>query len=169
MSFKKICKYCGKDFESESRNTRYCCQECCDKAQEVNKKKIKTRKRKRKEYDKNKEINRALSSAYSLAHKVAELYRIPKKCSCHLKGYQDECSGELQLHHDNGNPFDNSPQNLLWFCNHHHAMADEEHGRINMVDTYNECVDGAGFEEEEDKSSKMIEIFLSKLGVEVNG
>ena len=86
----------------------YCSQDCCDKAQEVNKKKQKTRKRKRKEYDANKEINRALSQSYAVCEKVFELFKIPKQCNCLEHGFTDECSGVLERHHK-VNPFNNSP------------------------------------------------------------
>ena len=159
--YHKTCKYskCGKEFTSTSRNQRYCSDECCEAAQEINKKKTKTRRRKRKEYDQNKEINRALSSAYALAHKVADLFQIPKVCNCHEKGYTTPCSGEFELHHENGDPFDNSPWNLKYYCRHHHAKADDEHANVNMVDTYNKCVDEAGFEDDDKKHIKMIQVF----------
>lgn len=144
--FDKICKNvkCGKEFKSTSRNQRYCSDECCEYCQKVNTKKMQSRKRRRREYDKNKEINRMLSKSYSLAHQVAEEFGIPKVCECVLRGddlHENPCSGELQLHHKDGDPFNNSPMNLGWFCNHHHAEEDEKHGRINMITLWQECME----------------------------
>ena len=93
--YKKVCKYCGSGYESDSRNQRYCSTDCCEKAQVVLKKKTKKRAVKRKEYDKNKEINRALSVAHNLCEKVFELFRIPRVCMCKELGLEGECSGQL--------------------------------------------------------------------------
>ena len=158
--YKKICKYCNKDFESVARNQRYCSTDCCSKAQEVNKKKQKTRKRKRKEYDANKEINRALSQSYAVCEKVFELFKIPKKCNCQAYGFDDECSGEMERHHKDGNPFNNSPDNLEYMCRRHHAKADDLHANVNVVTTYAKAIDEAGFEDDDVKHEKMIEYFM---------
>ena len=141
-AYEKFCRYdaCQKTFWSDSRNQKYCCQECADKANKKIVIRNKRRKVKRVEYDKNRDINRALSSAYQLAHKVSDLYKIPKKCNCASHGFTDKCSGELELHHCNGNPFDNSPNNLEYECARHHKMCHDKVGDINMVDTYNEAV-----------------------------
>ena len=156
MVYNKICKYCGKEYQSSSRNARYCCQECCDKAQVKRKKQNKVRAKKRKAYDENKEINRALTKAYSLCQTVFELYQIPKVCSCARYGFSGECTEDLQRHHLNGNPFDNSPWNLVYLCSRHHKMYHDRRGDVNMVETYNEAKDEAGFEDDDKKYIKMI-------------
>ena len=164
--YSKVCKYCGKEYTSTSRNQKYCCQECSDKAQKKNKAIKKKRARRRKEYDENREINQALSAAYSLAHKVADLYMIPKVCGCGSYDCCDgECEGELQLHHRDFNPFNNHPKNLVYLASNHHAQvhADAKDSAVNMVETYKEGIDLAGFEEDDEKYKVMIAHLDSKL------
>lgn len=159
--YNKKCVYCGKEYQSTARNSRYCSSECCEKAQVVNKKKKKVRQKKRKLYEENKEINRALSKAYALAHEVADLYKIPKVCA--HSDYDGECTETMELHHKDLNPFNNAPWNLEWICKRHHKAHHDRLGDVNMVETYNECVDSAGFEEEEDKSDVMVKCLKEKL------
>lgn len=159
MMYNKVCKYCGNEYTSESRNSRYCSKECCDKAQVVRKKKGKVRARKRKEYHENEEINRALTKAYSLCSAVMELYRIPKVCVC----ADETCSGDLQRHHKDLNVWNNSPNNLEYRCVHHHSQVHTTMPDINMVDTYNEAVDAAGFEDDDKKHEKMIQYTMDKI------
>ena len=140
--YKKKCIYCGKDYESDSRNQRYCSDECCSKAQDKNYKQKKTRARKRREYSKTQEIQRALASAYALAHKVAEVYEIPKVCVHKLNGEVDEnneCSGDFELHHLDSNPFNNAPWNLGWFCEKHHKVEHTRKGKVNVVQAYKDA------------------------------
>jgi hypothetical protein len=158
--YNKICKYCGKEYQSSSRNARYCCQECCDKAQVKRKKQNKVRAKKRKAYDENKEINRALTKAYSLAHTVAKLYGIPKVCCC----ADEHCNGPLELNHKDLNPFNNSPWNLEYRCLHHHKAYHDNQGDVNMVGTFNEAVDDAGFEDDDKKYLRMSEYTKNKIG-----
>lgn len=158
--YNKVCRNpkCGKDFKSTSRNQRYCSDECCAYCQGINKKKMQVRKKRRREYDKNKEVNRMLSKSYDLAHKVAEEFGIPKVCGCVLRGddlEKDPCSGQLQLHHEDGDPFNNSPRNLGWYCNHHHAQEDEKHGRINMITLWAECF---AIEEEQERLEHYVRV-----------
>ena len=164
-AYKKTCKStkCSKEFYSDSRNQRYCCQGCSDYMQGVNKKRTKVRARKRKEYDKNKEINRALTKAYSLCETLFELYQIPKVCNCAEHGYTTPCSGPLERNHKDLNPFNNSPDNLEYMCKSHHAKYHTEMGDVNMVETYNEAVDAAGFEDDDKKHIVMIEYTVDKI------
>lgn len=145
--YKKICKYCNKEYESDSRNQRYCSDKCCAKAQEKNYKVKKTRARKRREYSKTQEIQRALAQAYTLAHKVAEAFGIPKVCYCKLNGECDqegnECSGELELHHEDSNPFNNSPWNLHYYCAKHHKVEHTKKGKVNVVQAYKDAEEQA--------------------------
>jgi len=155
--YEKFCKYskCERDFWSTSKNTKYCCPDCADKAAGRIRKRNKVRRQKRKLYEENREINMALSNAYALAHKVAVIFKIPKRCSCTEEGHV--CKGPLQLHHKNLNPFDNRPQNLEWDCASWHKSLHDKLGDVNMVTTYNDSIDYAGFEEEDEKYLKMIE------------
>lgn len=154
---------CGCDYQSLSRNQKYCSDECSELMREAVKKRTKVRAKKRKDYDANKEINRALSKSYSLCETVFELYRIPKVCNCKAHGFEDRCSGALERHHKDGNPFNNSPDNLEYGCRHHHPMMDAEHASINMVDTFNEAWDSAGFEDEDKKSAVAIKYTMNKI------
>lgn len=140
--YKKKCVYCGKEYESTSRNQRYCSQECCDKAQVKNYKQKKTRARKRREYTKTQEIQKALAQAYALAHRVADVYGIPKVCQCRLSGEvseNNECSGDLELHHRDSDPFNNAPWNLGYWCEKHHKMEHSKVGRVNVVKAFQDA------------------------------
>ena len=102
-----------------------------------------------------------LSSSYTLAHKIEELFNIPKTCNCAEHGYTDECSGEIELHHKDGNPFNNSPGNLGNLCRKHHGRADDEHVVVNVVELYKRCVDESGFADEDKKHAVMVSIYES--------
>lgn len=163
--YQKICKNpkCNCEYLSDSRNQKYCSDECAEYMKGVVKKKTKRKAVRRKEYDKNREINRALSKAYSLCETVFELYKIPKVCNCKEHGLEGECSGPLQRHHKNGNPFDNSPWNLEYECARHHKMYHDKVGDINMVDTYNEAIDEAGFDNDDEKYITMVRYTRKKI------
>lgn len=164
--YNKVCRYCGKDYTSTSRNKKYCSQECSDKAQKKNKAIKKKRARKRKEYDENREINQALASAYTLAHKVADLFMIPKECSHDVfQNTSGECTGGMELHHKDGNPFNNSPDNLVYLCKSHHGQVHSDKTRVvmNVVETYKECLDKVGFQEDEEKHVDMIALYMSRV------
>lgn len=135
----KICKQCNNWFRSDSRGTRYCSEECCDKAQGRNK----TRRRRRKEYDKNRESNLMLSTAYSLAHRVAELFGVEKNDNCSgswvaLQLKMDSMdvpqgSGDWELHHKDCNPLNNHPDNLIWLRKNHHSLLHSKMGKVNII------------------------------------
>lgn len=127
--YNKVCKYCGKEYTSVSRNQRYCSQECCDKAQVVNKKKAKKQAKKRKAYNENVEMNRLLSRAYSLAGAIGE--HLPKVCA-HKDVPGHVCSGPMELHHRDGNPFNNSPDNLVWLCRKAHEEEQQKLPEFSM-------------------------------------
>lgn len=161
--YSKTCKYCGKEYKSDARNQGYCCSDCVDKAQVVKKKKVRKRKEKRKEYSENKEINRALTKAYSLCETVFELYEIPKKCNCAEHGFKGPCKGSLERNHKDLNPFNNAPWNLEYLCKSHHKEYHDKMGDVNMVKTYNEAMDEAGFEDEDKRHKVMIQYTRSKI------
>lgn len=125
MSFKKTCKICGAEFESESKNTKYCSDKCAKRGA---KKAYRSRKMKhinavRRGDDK--EIENLFKMAYKLSREVAKLCLV-KKCSCTDKDHI--CSGELHVHHINHLILDNRPQNLQWLCEkaHHEIHSKEE-------------------------------------------
>ena len=150
---------CGRDYFSTSRNTKYCCPACAERMKGVVKKKAQVRAKKRKLYDANKEINRALSKAYNLAHEIADLYSIPKVCICQ----NEDCQGPLELNHLDLNPFNNSPNNLAYYCKSHHKAYHDKMGDVNMVETYNEALDEAGFADEDKKHTVKIEYTMNKI------
>lgn len=131
MPFKKKCKICGNEFESDSRNTIYCSDKCAKRGA---KKAYRSRKMKhinavRRGDDK--EIEALVTLAYKLSREVAKMCLV-KKCSCKDKDHV--CEGELQVHHINHNPFDNRPENLQWLCEkaHHEIHSQEED--CNIID-----------------------------------
>lgn len=130
MPFKKKCKICGNEFESDSRNTVYCSDKCSKRGA---KKAYRSRKMKhinavRRGDDK--EIEALITSAYKLSREVAKMCLV-KKCSCKDKDHA--CEGELQVHHINHLIFDNRPQNLMWLCEKaHHELHNEEEDCSNI-------------------------------------
>lgn len=113
MPFKKICKICGTEFESDARNTIYCSDKCAKRGA---KKAYRSRKMKhinavRRGDDK--EIENIITAAYKLSREVAKLCLI-KKCSCTEEGHI--CSGELHVHHIDHDPLNCHPSNLVWLC-----------------------------------------------------
>ena len=130
MPFKKNCKICGTEFESDARNTIYCSDKCAKRGA---KKAYRSRKMKhinavRRGDDK--EIENVISAAYKLSREIAKLCLI-KKCSCADPDHV--CDGELQVHHINHDCFNCHPSNLMWLCEkaHHEIHNQEEDCSIN--------------------------------------
>lgn len=131
MAFKKKCKICGNDFESESRNTLYCSDKCAKRGA---KKAYRSRKMKHinaiKRGD-DKEIEILISNAYRLSREVAKMCLI-KKCAC--KDTNHTCEGELVVHHINHCIFDNNPANLIWLCEKAHKEIHNNEEDCSIVD-----------------------------------
>lgn len=130
MIYNKTCKICGKEFESEARNTSYCSDKCAKRGA---KKAYRSRKMKRINSIRNgddKAIENVISQAYHLSREVAKL-TLQKKCSCTNKDHV--CEGSLHVHHKNHNPFDACPENLCWLCEkaHRELHAVEDDCSIN--------------------------------------
>ena len=118
MTFTKKCSICGAEFESESRNTKYCSDKCSKRGA---KKAYRSRKMKRinaRRRGDEKEIEIIIHSAYKLAREVAKMF-LYKGCSCEDKDHI--CSGDLCVHHIDHNPFNNHPSNLRWLCEKAHS------------------------------------------------
>lgn len=131
MAFKKKCKICGSEFESDSRNTIYCSDKCAKRGA---KKAYRSRKMKhinavRRGDDK--EIENLMSAAYKLSREVAKMCLI-KKCSCNDPNHV--CEGELQVHHINHLIWDNSPSNLMWVCEKAHKEIHNREEDCSIVD-----------------------------------
>lgn len=135
--YQKVCRYCGKDYTSASRNQRYCSEECCAKAQQKNKSKAKKSRKRRKAYDENKELNRLIARAYTLAQALGEL--LPKECA-HKHIPSHVCSGPMELHHRDGNPFNNSLSNLVWVCRRAHEDEQKKLPEFSMVAILKEAI-----------------------------
>lgn len=131
MVFKKKCKICGNDFESESRNTIYCSDKCAKRGA---KKVYRSRKMKHinavKRGD-DKEIEILISNAYRLSREVAKMCFI-KKCAC--KDPNHTCEGELVVHHINHLIFDNNPANLMWLCEKAHKEIHNNEEDCSIMD-----------------------------------
>lgn len=131
MAFKKKCKICGNDFESESRNTIYCSDKCAKRGA---KKAYRSRKMKHinavRRGDE-KEIEILINASYKVAREVAKMCLI-KKCAC--KDPNHICEGELQVHHINHCLFDNNPSNLMWVCEKAHKEIHAVEEDCSIVD-----------------------------------
>ena len=130
MAYSKTCKICGKEFESNARNTSYCSDKCAKRGA---KKAYRSRKMKRINSIRNgddKAIENVINQAYHLSREVAKLCLV-KKCSCTDKDHI--CEGALHVHHKNHNVLDTRPENLCWLCEkaHHELHAVEEDCSIN--------------------------------------
>lgn len=125
MAFSKKCSICGKEFESESRNTKYCSDKCSKRGA---KKAYRSRKMKRinavRRGD-DKEIENLITAAYKLSRDIAKMF-LYKGCSC--KDVNHICAGKLCLHHIDHDVFNMHPSNLMWLCEkaHHEIHANEE-------------------------------------------
>ena len=133
--YNKKCRYCGKEFESESRNTRYCSTDCCDKAQTKMKKVKKQRERKRTLYHEDKDVSRLVSRAYALSQDMAEIF-IPKVCAdpdceCHKLPVIEV---EFELHHKDCNPFHITFENMEWRCEKAHKRVHTTLPNVNMLE-----------------------------------
>ena len=108
MAFSKKCSICGKEFESESRNTKYCSDKCSKRGA---KKAYRSRKMKRinavRRGD-DKEIENLIIAAYKLSRDIAKMF-LYKGCSgTAVPGHI--CEGELQVHHLDHDVFNMHPK-----------------------------------------------------------
>lgn len=118
MVYQKTCKICKKEFESESRNTLYCCDKCAKRGAKRAAKRRKMKSNFSKEHAAEKSLDKLVQKAYLLSREVATTL-IPQKCSCTDPNHV--CSGELQVHHINHFVLDTRPQNLRWLCAKAHS------------------------------------------------
>lgn len=119
MSYIKTCKICGKEFESESRNTRYCSDKCSKRGA---KRAYRSRKMKainKSTYASDKEINQIVQRVYKPSRELAEMF-LPKECTCDEPNHV--CDGQLEVHHIDHDPTHLNPSNLKWLCKKAHAQ-----------------------------------------------
>jgi len=119
--FKKNChlKSCRKDFESDSRNEKYCSDECKAKAKKV----AGGRQKRKRAYQADATNRRAASMSRSQAREAI----INDKAigCCERCGFLFNVA-KLECHHRNGDPFDNSIENLALVCKPCHTKSDAE-------------------------------------------
>lgn len=131
MPFTKICTICGNEFESASNNTKYCSDKCAKRGA---KKAYRSRKMKHinavKRGD-DKAIKQLMTDAYRLSRGIAKLCLF-KKCMYNKPGHI--CEGELQVHHQNHNPFDTRPENLIWLCEKAHNEIHNNEEDCSIID-----------------------------------
>lgn len=117
--FDKVCLKCHKQFNSPSRNTRYCSQECC---LEMNKK----RRGRRKSYKKLAPRLRVDMQARKLARLIVESeieagLRKPECSVCKLTTEEAKQKKiQMEVHHIDGQVYNNLSRNLLYCCEPDH-------------------------------------------------
>lgn len=118
----KKCPYCKKEFQTTSRNAKYCSDTCSKK---YNKRRT-TNKRK---YSETKDVERLRARGHSIA---VETIRILTELG-HRTGVCEICGSveRLEVHHiDKFNWLNNTPDNLIVLCNKCHAV---EHSKQEAI------------------------------------
>lgn len=130
MSYSKICKICGNEFESESKNAKYCSDNCSKRGAKKARRSRKLKHINAVRRGDDKEIDGLIRLAYKLAHEAAKLC-LHKKCACKDKDHI--CSEKLVIHHIDHNVLNNHPSNLMWLCEkaHREIHKQEEDCSIN--------------------------------------
>lgn len=131
MLYNKTCKICGNTFESDSRNTVYCSDKCAKRGAKKAKRSRKMKHINAVRRGDTSEIESLVSSAYKLSREVANMCLI-KKCMCTDKDHI--CSGELQVHHLDHDPFNCHPSNLIWVCEKAHQDIHAKEEDCSIVD-----------------------------------
>jgi hypothetical protein len=141
--WEKTCVRCRKTYQTSSAKQKYCSSDCCSKAQG-------TKRRVRKERSLEESAHRLKSRAYALAKEVAELY-CPKPV-----GIPEE---DLRVHHKDLNPFNNSPENLLWMFHQDHELLHAKLPRVNII----KYLSSVSSEEGQRKLSQDRDSYLSEV------
>lgn len=143
--YNKTCRFCNQEYQSTSRNQRYCSSECAEKAQKKRLAQKKKSKVRHERYEKNKDIERLLARSYAIAQELGLM--IPKVCA-HTVGSSKPCEGKLELHHRDKNPFNNSLSNLCWCCRNEHEHLDPRDEDRSIVEIIARCVESDNPQEE---------------------
>lgn len=117
--YHKYCKHCTKPFSHVSRNKKYCSPECEEKARKGHRRRAKTRRA----YHRNPVPRRQASMSRKQAREfaIAELVTtVCMRCGAVKK------VAETEVHHRDGNPFNNDIANLAILCMKCHPKTDIE-------------------------------------------
>lgn len=108
--YSKVCRRCRKSYTSTARHQKFCTDECRIKYN-------KSTLARRKEYAKNAEHERVRVASHVLGVQRMELEGPVKACA------MPECGSEveIELHHMDGDVFNNSFCNIVWLCKKCHA------------------------------------------------
>lgn len=113
----KTCINCGKVFKAWQKEQKYCCQDC------------------QKEYQYNEYIDRwkkglenGVVGKSGLSQRIKRYLFEKTNCSCEICGcnWVNPKSGKpiVEIHHKDGNAFNNAEDNLQVLCPNHHAMTE---------------------------------------------
>lgn len=119
--FKKFChlKSCRQPFESDARNSKYHSEAC----REAAKKQSHGRQKRKRAYQDDIVNRRASSMSRAQARDAIindKAVGVCERCGHFFK------VGKLECHHRNGDPFDNSKENLALVCETCHPKCDAE-------------------------------------------
>lgn len=122
----KKCPYCKKEFQTTSRNAKYCSDTC-------SKKYNKRRTINKRKYSETKDVERLRARGHSIA---VETIRILTELG-HRTGVCEMCSSDerLEVHHKDLNWLNNTPSNLQLLCNKCHTKV---HSSLPTEDKYEE-------------------------------
>lgn len=114
--FKKNCHQCKNPFDSTARNTKYCSAECAGKAKERHNKLHNNRR----EYARDAPRRRKLTMSRAEAREFA-ISLLPTVCVGCGKVVAIK---NIEIHHRDGDPFNNVPENLAPLCGQCHPKED---------------------------------------------
>lgn len=127
-TYAKVCvnPRCKQPYLTNSRSQRYCTPEC-------NKKHVKDKKSRRYNYTKEyKHLQSLVSASYSVTHRLALLFFPVLECQC------CHSQEDIEIHHADVNPFNNSPYNLLPLCKKCHSKLHTLIPAVNIMDLLKE-------------------------------
>lgn len=113
----KTCLNCGKEFKPHQREQKYCSKKCQQEYQH-------------KEYIENWKngLENGVSGKNGLSVHIKRYMFEKTNCSCEICGcnWVNPKSGKpiVEIHHKDGNAFNNAEDNLQVLCPNHHAMTE---------------------------------------------
>lgn len=114
--YTKVCVNCKRQYGSNARGQRFCCDKCRVNYQ-------KSLKEERRFYSERKELMRIKSRSHALAVEIKryQLYRDNKPYVCEICG-----EPATEVHHKDLNFLNNTPENLIVLCKKCHSAAHSE-------------------------------------------